>query len=61
MDAFLHLLKYEFGFLSKHKVAKWSVNGKADSTIVDKGVRHLRVNIGVLALLVVEGSLMLDL
>jgi hypothetical protein len=39
VDTFFHLLKYTFGFLSIYKVAKWSVNGKLDSTVINLAFR----------------------
>jgi hypothetical protein len=29
----------KFGFLSRYKVAKWGVNGKADSTVIGPAFR----------------------
>jgi hypothetical protein len=39
MDTFFYLLKYEFGVLSKFKVAKWSAEGKPDSTVIGPAFR----------------------
>ena len=30
---------YKFGFLSKYKVAKWSINGNVDSMVIGSAFR----------------------